>query len=66
MAQADDRPATAPPITISVQIFREIVGALGAGLAGYGAWLHYQPAGFMVGGGVLVALAIVGTLRGNA
>lgn len=62
-AGARTRPA---PITISSQIFREIVGAAGAGLAGYGAWLHYPPAGFMVGGGVLVGLAIIGTLRGNA
>jgi hypothetical protein len=57
------RPAA--PITISVQIFREIMGAAGAVLAGYGAWLHYPPAGYMVGGGVLVGLAVVGTLRGN-
>ncbi|WP_227440997.1 hypothetical protein [Methylobacterium sp. W2] len=64
MQPSDERPA-AQPITISTQIFREVIGALGAGLAGYGAWLHYQPAGFMVGGGVLVGLAVVGTLRGN-
>ena len=56
------RPA---PITISLQVFREIMGTLGAGIAGYGAWLHYPPAGFMVGGGVLIGLAIVGTLRGG-
>lgn len=55
----------AAPITISVQILREVVGTLGAAIAGYGAWLHYPPAGFMVGGGVLVGLAVVGTLRGN-
>lgn len=56
---------SAAPITISVQIFREVIGTLGAAIAGYGAWLHYPPAGFMVGGGVLVGLAVVGTLRGN-
>lgn len=53
------------PITISLQVFHELMGTLGAGVAGYGAWLHYPPAGFMVGGGVLIGLAIVGTLRGN-
>ncbi|GEP11667.1 hypothetical protein [Methylobacterium gnaphalii] len=65
MATIDERPA-APPITISVQIFRELVGMVGACFAGYGAWLHYPPAGFMVGGGILVGLAVVGTVRGDA
>lgn len=64
MPTSEDRPP-ALPITISGQVFREIIGVLGAGLAGYGAWLHYPPAGFMVGGGIFVALAIVGTLRGT-
>ena len=48
------------------QVVREFVGVVGAGLAGYGAWLHYQPAGFMVAGGVMVLLAVIGTLRGSA
>ncbi len=51
---------------VSAQVLRELVGIAGGGLAGYGAWLHYQPAGYMVGGGLLVILAVVGTLRGNS
>ncbi|WP_342152341.1 hypothetical protein [Methylorubrum sp. SB2] len=60
-----EAPAPTPSVTMSAQVFRELMGTAGAGIAGYGAWLHYQPLGFVVGGGVLVALAIVGTLRGN-
>ncbi len=52
-------------VTINPQAVREIVGVIGAVVAGYGAWLHYPPAGFMVGGGILVGVAVVGTLRGN-
>jgi hypothetical protein len=54
-----------PSVSISGQVFRELIGVCGAALAGYGAWLHYPPLGFMVGGGVLVALAVIGTLRGS-
>lgn len=59
----DGRPAGAP-ISFSAQTFRDLVGLGGAALAGYGAWLHYPPAGFMVGGAILVGLAVVGTIRG--
>jgi hypothetical protein len=54
------------PNKVSQQTLREIVGVVGAGLTGYGAWLHYQPLGFIVGGGVLVLIAIIGTIKGNA
>lgn len=61
-------PSNAVPaaVMINAQTVREIIGMGGAIIAGYGAWLHYPPAGFMVGGGILVSLAIVGTLRGAA
>ncbi|RUU47410.1 hypothetical protein EOD08_06760 [Mesorhizobium sp. M6A.T.Ca.TU.002.02.2.1] len=52
-------------IKIDRQSVREVVGVCGAVLAGYGAWLHYAPAGFMVAGAVLVGLAVIGTLRGG-
>jgi hypothetical protein len=52
-------------IKVDRQTIREVIGVVGAALAGYGAWLHYPPAGFMVGGGVLIGLAVIGTLRGG-
>ncbi|RUM06807.1 hypothetical protein [Rhizobium chutanense] len=52
-------------LRVDRQTIREIVGAAGAALAGYGAWLSYPPAGFMVAGGILVGLAAIGTLRGG-
>ncbi|MER8615982.1 hypothetical protein NKG99_03875 [Mesorhizobium sp. M1409] len=52
-------------IKVDRQTVREIVGVCGAALAGYGAWLHYAPAGFMVAGSILVGLAVIGTLRGG-
>lgn len=64
-AEAGRKRTGSAPITLSAQAFRELFGMAGAGLAGYGAWLHYQPAGFMVGGAIMVALCIVGTLRGS-
>jgi hypothetical protein len=51
-------------VKITYQAMREFVGIVGAALAGVGAWMHYPPAGLIVGGGILVALAVVGTLRG--
>ncbi|ARM12122.1 MULTISPECIES: hypothetical protein [Rhizobium] len=52
-------------LKIDRQTVRELAGAAGAALAGYGAWLSYPPAGFMVAGGILVGLAVIGTLRGG-
>lgn len=59
-----DKP-TSSGIKVGRQTVREIIGTAGAILAGYGAWLHYQPAGFFVGGVILVGLAVIGTLRGG-
>lgn len=36
----------------------------GASLVGYGAWLHYPPLGFVAGGAILFAIAVIGALRG--
>jgi hypothetical protein len=60
-----NRDETAPMIKIDRQSIREVIGVLGSALAGYGAWLHYPPSGFMVAGGVLVGLAVLGTIRGG-
>lgn len=37
----------------------DLAGFAGAGLISYGAWLIYQPAGFLVGGGLLIAFAVL-------
>lgn len=34
---------------------REVAGLIGVGLASYGAWLAYHPAGYMVAGSLLIA-----------
>lgn len=50
---------------VTYQAVRETAGIAGAAMCGVGAWLAYPPAGLMVGGGILVLLALVGTLRGG-
>jgi hypothetical protein len=35
----------------------DVIGTIGAGLAGYGIWLIYPPAAFIFGGIALMALA---------
>jgi hypothetical protein len=46
-----------------IVIYRDLFGIAGTVLTGYGAWLHYPPLGFAVGGGLMVALTIAGTIR---
>jgi hypothetical protein len=50
-------------------MLRDLIGIAGIGLAGYGTWLIYQPAGFIVAGAAMFGMSIVGTwrsLRGGA
>jgi hypothetical protein len=35
----------------------------GAGLLAYGGWLHYEPLGYIVGGGLLFGLGVIGAYR---
>jgi hypothetical protein len=65
MADANPNDPDGRVRTAVQQVVRDIVGVVGAALCGIGAWMHYPPAGLMVGGGILVALAVVGTLRGT-
>lgn len=39
---------------------RDASGLLGCGLMSYGAWSIYEPVGYLLGGLLLVVLAIVG------
>lgn len=41
---------------------RDATGLVGVGLLGYGAWLWWPPAGFMMAGALMVALAVAGTV----
>jgi hypothetical protein len=43
---------------------RDVVGIVGVGLVTYGAWLIYQPAAFLVSGGLLIMAAILLSRRG--
>lgn len=44
---------------------RDAAGLAGAASVSYGAWLIYEPAGFIVGG-LLVLVAVVSASRGGA
>ncbi len=47
----------------AVVLIRDLFGLVGVGAISYGAWLIYEPAGFLVGGAILAAVAAVGALR---
>ncbi len=38
-----------------VELLRDATGLAGIGLVAYGSWLIYQPAGFIVAGGLMLA-----------
>lgn len=38
----------------------DVLGLVGAGLVSYGAWTIYAPAGLIVAGVLLIALAVAG------
>ena len=40
-------------------LLRDLAGLSGVGLVAYGAWLIYPPAGFMVGGSLLILGALL-------
>lgn len=42
-----------------ISVIRDLLGIAGAASMAYGAWLVFPPAGFIVGGLVLFALAVV-------
>lgn len=44
----------------------DIYAVCGAGSVAYGAWLYWEPAGFMVGGTLLIALGVIHMVAGPA
>ncbi len=50
---------------MSADLVRLGMATAGAVLVGYGAWLHYPPLGFVAGGALLFATAVIGTLRAS-
>lgn len=44
-------------------VLSDLCALSGAGLMSYGAWLVYRPAGFIVGGVLLLLAGVVGALR---
>ena len=45
-------------------LVRDAIGLAGAGLVAHGAWLVYEPAGFIVAGLLLIAAAWLGARAG--
>ena len=46
-------------VTAFPGLLRDLAGLSGVGLVSYGAWLVYPPAGFIVGGSLMVAGALL-------
>ena len=60
-----DGTARAGKSRVGIQDMREATGIIGTGILAYGLWLAWPPLGFIFGGLFLVALSVLGTLRGN-
>lgn len=48
-----------------LEYLRDAIGLAGVAAITYGAWLIYQPAGFIVGGVLLIAGAILTSRKGG-
>lgn len=60
MAQQEQNPSASAD---AMDAARLVLAILGSGLIGYGAWLHYPPAGFVAAGTLLFGVALLGALR---
>jgi hypothetical protein len=58
-ASAGLRRALAAGLRRAPHVIADSLGFAGAGAIAYGAWLIYVPAGFLVGGGMLMALSML-------
>lgn len=57
---ADEPKIGLPALVGTLQL---VAGLGGIALVGYGAWLHYPPLGFSLGGALLFLIAVIGALR---
>lgn len=62
MADQKQQP-TAPVRDAAMDRARLLLAIAGTALIGYGAWLHYPPAGFIAAGALLVSVSVAGALR---
>ncbi len=44
---------------LAIVILHDLIGVIGAALVAYGAWLVFPPAGFITGGVLLLAAALL-------
>jgi hypothetical protein len=58
-ASAGLRKALATAARLAPHVLVDGLGFAGAGAIAYGAWLIYVPAGFLVGGVLLMALSVL-------
>ena len=50
---------TKPMLGAIPGLLRDLAGLSGVGLVSYGAWLVYPPAGFIVGGSLMISGALL-------
>ncbi|HTK34560.1 MAG TPA: hypothetical protein VL358_04630 [Caulobacteraceae bacterium] len=48
---------------MQAEIIRSALAVVGVGLVGYGSWLAWPPAGFLLVGAMLLAASVYGTLQ---
>lgn len=53
------RRASSATLKATPHFVNDLAGFIGAASIAYGSWLIYQPAGFLVGGGLLIALSML-------
>jgi hypothetical protein len=58
-ASAGLRSGLAAAVRRAPHVVNDAIGFAGAGAIAYGAWLIFIPAGFLVGGALLLALSVV-------
>lgn len=52
-----------PKVETLVSLARDLMILGGGGLISYGSWIIYPPAGYVVGGALLLAGGVIGAVR---
>ena len=53
-------------MTLALSLARDLLAVAGVASISYGAWLMYEPAGFVVAGLIVLAASLFGALRSRA